>query len=292
MELIPKTFNGKFDFSTIKSNKIFVLGIGGGSDVVGAYSIARLIQQLNSQTQLSYGLCVSQKNDYTGFKLLNDNLFQRSTEHIENPDELHTSLALVLKMRKFDKGLEPPYLLSRPAKYDKLKNELSIADYNLLVKRAFENAINYIKPELILAVDMGGDSLTCGMEDEYSFDRTGLRALKQIGKPFIYAVLGPGCDGESTIGMLQTAIKTEISNNSFTGEFALNDLVESMYPVSSELLHNDRTPNIIANAKIKMDEKPDIKNGLIEIQRHREPHIPINWLVKGLAFDGLKLSIE
>lgn len=139
---------------------------------------------------------------------------------------------------------------------------------------------------------MGGDSLTCGVEDEYSFDRTGLRALKQIGSPFIYIVLGPGCDGESTIEMLQSAIEKEVSCNSFIGEFLLDEVVKYMQPVSVNTLSSDRTPSIITNAQNKIGKELHLKSGYIEIQRHRKPTIPIEWIVKGIAFDGMKLSIK
>jgi hypothetical protein len=292
MDLIPKHLNKSFDFSCLNSKNLFVLGIGGGSDVVGAYAIARIIQKSSPSSQISYGLCISYKNDYSGFTKLNENLYVRSVEHIENPDDLHTSLALVIKMEEYDRELEPPFLIARPPKYDKLKNQARLSDYNTMVQNSFENAINFIKPDLIIAVDLGGDSLTCGVEDEYSFDRTGLRALKQIGSPFIYIVLGPGCDGKSTIEMLQSALAKEISFNSFIGEFSLDEVVKYMKPVSSNTLSTDRTPNIISNAKSKIHETPELKNAFTEIPRHRKPTIPIEWLIKGIAFDGLKLSIN
>lgn len=292
MDLIPKYINNLFDFSRLNSKRIFVIGIGGGSDIVGAYAISRITQNSNPISIISYGLCISYKNDYSGFTKLNENLYVRSIEHIENPDELHTSLALAIKMKEYDTAIGAPFLIARPPKYDKLKNQFSVSDYHVMVKNSFENAINVINPDLIIAVDLGGDSLTCGVEDDYSFDRTGLRALRQIGKPFIYMILGPGCDGESTIEMLQSAIEKEISFNSLIGEFSLDEVVKYMHPVSSNTLSSDRTPNIISNAKRKIEDEPELRSVCIEIERHRRPTIPIEWLVKGIAFNGLKLSIN
>jgi hypothetical protein len=185
---------------------------------------------------------------------------------------------LAINLQYFDNNLPAPYLLVRPKEnFTEIKN-------------AFADALSEINPDLIIAVDMGGDSLTCGLENENGFDRTGLRALKALNQNFIYIVLGIGCDGESTIAMINNAVEIQYNANSLLGKMNLDKLVDIWYPISSKLLEANRTPNIIANAKFQLDS--DNYDELTEIPRH-EKHllVPTKWLNKGLVFDGNKLNI-
>lgn len=290
-DLMPHNFSNTYSLSLMDKQKALFIGIGGGSDVIGAYAIASILQSQNSSAKISYGLCVSAKNKYSGFDKLSKHLFQRSSDIPEDIDELSTSLSLVIKMKEYERNISQPYLLVRPPKYEKVKPEVSHTEYEKMVREAFQDALNIIEPDIIFAIDMGGDSLTCGEEDEYGFDRTGLRALQQLNKSFIYIVLGPGCDGESTIEMIRTAIKHQAYAGSLLGEFDLNQEIEFMSPISRALLDPKRTPNIIADAKAQLDKFSKNTTSMITIPRHRQPNIPLNWLIKGIVFEGSKLSL-
>lgn len=278
----------KFSISDVKGDNIFVLGIGGGSDVIGAYGFASTIQKLNPKAIINYGLCVSRKENYLGFKKINFSLYQHDNLQ-KSINNFHTSLELIQKMAEFNTDLPSPFLISRLPKYEKVSNKYHLTDFYLNLQSEFSNALNHINPDLIIAIDMGGDSLTCGIEDENSFDRSGLRILKRIGKPFIYIVFGVGCDGESTTDMIVTALEKEHEAKALFGEFNLNDIVDLTRSMSKSILKDDRTPNIIANAISSYQNSGD---RMIVIPRHRKPQIPLSWITKGVAFDGLKLSIE
>ena len=64
-------------------------------------------------------------------------------------------------------------------------------------------------------------------------------------------------------------------------------IIEQMLPVSKNLLADNRTPNIIINA---YTETVKGNYGQTQINRHRKPLIPNEWLITGVAFDGLKFS--
>lgn len=278
----------QFKISEIKGNNIFILGIGGGSDVVGAYGLASLIKKLNPKSIVNFGLCVSRKENYLGFRKINNSLYQRdnSQSGIKNS---HTSLRLIQEMADFDNYLPDPFIIPRLPKYDKISNEYGLTDFYQKLQTDFSVALNHINPDVLIAIDMGGDSLTCGIEDENSFDRSGLRALKRIGKPFIYAVFGVGCDGESTMEMIVNSLEKEYEANSLLGEFDLSDIIELTRIMSKSILKDDRTPNIIADA---ISSYYNLGDRFITIPRHRKPQIPLSWITKGIAFDGLKLSIK
>jgi hypothetical protein len=67
----------EFDTKSISAKKVFVLGIGGGCDIVGAYGVAILLQKENNIEKICYGLCISPKDNYNCFCNLSNNLYQR-----------------------------------------------------------------------------------------------------------------------------------------------------------------------------------------------------------------------
>jgi hypothetical protein len=279
-DLFPKHFDKRFELSV--NQNTLVIGIGGGSDVIGAFGIASILKSKSPKCNIDYALCVSEKENYNGFEQINRFLHKRTEKSINSEQKQSHSLILVRKMSEFDKHLSNPYLISRPKPSNQNQNEIT---------NAINLALLQIRPTNIIAVDLGGDSLTCGVDgNEFGFDRTGIKALQEIGIPFIYLVLGLGCDGESTIEMLQNSIEREVEQNSVLGSFRLDKIIEQMSPLSKKLLKDNRTPNIIVDAyeQIRINEQKLFD--LTLINRHRKPRIPNEWLISGVAFDGLKFS--
>lgn len=284
IDFLTLKFLKSFDFKLNGTENVFIVGVGGGSDVIGAFGVATMLQYKYPKSKIYYGLCVSEKKNYYGFKKINNSLYQRIPNTQETNDELHHSLKLIKEMENFDNHLSSPYLIPRPKINQDKSNQNEI---NL----AIQNAINELNPDILYAIDLGGDSLTCGIDgNEFGFDRTGLKALQQLNKPFIYLVLGLGCDGESTMEMILQSIENEFKVGALLGELDLDEIISFMQPVSKILLDENRTPNIIANAKIQISKNPANATILQTIKRHRNPEIPLNWLIKGIAIEGLKFS--
>ena len=66
-------------------------------------------------------------------------------------------------------------------------------------KEAYQELFDEIEPDYIFTVDNGGDSITGGFEGANGFDQSNLKSLVEMGKKLHHLVLGPGCDGESSI---------------------------------------------------------------------------------------------
>jgi len=281
-------FSQKFDFPVMKNKKVLVIGIGGGSDVVSAFGISKFLKEANPSAKISYGVSVSPKKKYEGFEKSSDWLYKRKPYNkLEITRYLHHTLSLVVKMQEFDNN-DQPLLIVRP----KYEEKLTVKEHQKQVASIFKETLNILNPDVIIAVDGGGDSLTGGVSDnvEREFDRTGIRALQAYGKPFLYIIVGPGCDGESTKEMLKGAVKHEIQSNSYLGYFDLSPIICNWEELSSKLLKDDRTPNIMRIANNKIKNNPKNINELQLIERHRTPKIPLKWLVSGLVFDGVNFS--
>ena len=108
----PELIVNSIDYSalTFGYDRILILGVGGGCDIVGAYAIASVLQINNPESRIEYGLCVSEKDNYEGFDRLSTNLYRRSTDNIGNSiGHLHSSLKLMLQMKEFDANLPNPF---------------------------------------------------------------------------------------------------------------------------------------------------------------------------------------
>lgn len=264
-----------YKFSDYINCNVLIIGIGGGSDIIGAYALGKFLKATNPNTTINIAVAVTPKSDYDGFDNLQENLYQVNSEKVSDISKLHHTLQIVKEIYNFDQ-LFSPYVLVRP----KYRQDTNILRHQKDVAEVLSKSLTFLNPDFIIATDNGGDSLTGGVSDnvEKEFDRTGLRALQKFGKPFEYIVLGPGCDGESTKEMILNSIEQE--KHSFKGAFSIIELAKLWSSISEEFLPKDRTPNIILSAINISDQE-------IEIPRHRKPLIPVEWLKVGIVFNGL-----
>ena len=128
----------QFDSGSISGTKFFVLGIGGGNDVVGAYALARLLKKERTDSDVLYGSCLSSnKKNYVGFVQICEGLYIRDLENHEL-NENH-SLRLVQTLKEFDGDLCVPYVI--------------IADDKREAGHITKKTINYFKDYTIITID-------------------------------------------------------------------------------------------------------------------------------------------
>ena len=75
-----------------------------------------------------------------------------------------------------------------------------------------------------------------------------LHSLAASGIPFTQLVLGPGCDGESTVEAMRNAVRAADLAGSLLGVMPLDGVVPAMAEMAKTLDAN-RTPNILARAR-------------------------------------------
>lgn len=267
-----------YNFQDYISCNLLIIGIGGGSDIVGAYALGKFLKETNPSATINIAVAVTPKSDYDGFDKLQENLYQVNSNQVPDLSELHHTLQLIKEIYNCDKSFSP-YVLVRP----KYRIDTDISIHQKEVSEAIGKSISSLNPDFIIATDNGGDSLTGGISEnvEKEFDRTGIRALQKFGKPFEYIVFGPGCDGESTKEMILASIEQE--KHSFKGTFSIAEIAKLWSLISERFLPKDRTPNIILSALKQSNQE-------IEIPRHRKPFIPVEWLKVGIVFDGIKFK--
>jgi uncharacterized radical SAM superfamily Fe-S cluster-containing enzyme len=266
----------QFDLGSINDGKIFVLGIGGGNDAVGAYAVARLIKRAHPNSEILYGSCLSSdKKNYIGFVKICEGLYIRdlNEEFNESP-----TLRLVQRLKIFDKDFCTPYVL--------------ISDSKRETGRISNEALDYFKEYTIITIDNGGDSLTGGKEDDdKGFDYKNVMYLKEKGLSFLHIILSLGCDGESNIEKIKEMINYQ--SQSIIGEFAMDEIALLISPMIGDISSPERknvdTTVIILEAACFLKNNKNTDE-LYTVPRHeRSTQVPYVWLNKAIVFCGQKL---
>jgi len=160
--------------------------------------------------------------------------------------------------------------------------------------QAILGAVRAVSPDVIFAVDCGGDSLTGGIDFqgdvECGRDRQVLRGLKRAMVPVVHMLLAPGCDGESTVAAMETAVAKAAKRGAVLGQWSLDEEISCMQPLCA-VLSNNRTPNLMRDARdwIALHADCDPHQFTCKIERHgHTARIPWGWMVTGIALDASK----
>lgn len=150
--------------------------------------------------------------------------------------------------------------------------------------------------DVIIGVDTGGDSLTGGVELKEAkelhkgvVDRTTgrdvqvLNILKNLTIETHHVVFAPGCDGESTVDELKTALfkASSTAKLSCSGSFSLEPMISTLKATCANL-DETRTPRIILSAFASSQNEIEIP-----VRRGRKPLCPVvprEWLTRAFDF--------
>lgn len=186
----------------VRGRKVLVVGIGGGGDVVGAYYIYLKVRELGGEPLL--GAAVWERftvDPYPGPIPL---------ESMIDVEPLGASSAIVTPSSyalRFGRQLRPQVtriaeLVGGRAVFIDLSKGAEG------VRQAIEDALAALGAEVVIGVDVGGDVLALGCEEDLwspladSVSLAGLHATKGVERALV--VHGPGADGElSTEGVLR-----------------------------------------------------------------------------------------
>ena len=256
--------------------KVLILSIGGGNDYIGAYSIAKLVSKYYPEVEVFFASSVEVSETYMPLIKLRSNLFTIDDFSPEFDFKIKNhSIRLIAHGIKNEK-MNLPYFVS----VNKNKPEQT--------KLAYQELFNEVNPDYIFTVDNGGDSITGGFEGTNGFDQANLKCLIEIGNNFHHLVLGPGCDGESSIEDFEHYILKQLEN--FRGIFDIGEAIELIY---SNVRHNTevmlQTDKRWSTIRIIIEAIEKVKLGLgdelFTIPRHdKNQSIAYNFLQSALIF--------
>jgi hypothetical protein len=256
--------------------RILILSIGGGNDYIGAYSIAKLISKFYPGIDLILASSIEIKGEYKPLTKINDHLFTIEDFLPEFDFEIKNHSIRLIAQGIKNETMNLPYFVA-------INN-----DKPEKIKLAYQELFDKVMPDCIFTVDNGGDSITGGLEGVNGFDQNNLQALIEMEKQFHHLVIGPGCDGESSIEDFNECILTQLEN--FRGIFDIGKTFDLIYTnvkhnseVMLEMDHRWSTMRIIFEAIQKV--KQGFGDELFTVPRHnKNQKIPFNILQSVLVF--------
>ena len=203
---------------TRSSSHALVIGVGGGGDVVGALAAARFVEFCGLDFTLG-GLSWERY-------VYDPEPGPRSLDEIENVKLIHPRMGLANPRTRTHSGVY--FAESKMAEV--LGREVLLVDINGGVKGVvdgLELALKEFNTDLLIGLDVGGDSLAQGGEKGLRSplaDSVMLAACAELenqGVKTLWGVFGYGSDGELTTDELEKALSMVAKAGGFLGAWAL-----------------------------------------------------------------------
>ncbi len=204
------------------SSRALVIGVGGGGDVVGALATARFLEFCGLKFHL--GGLSWERSVYDPVP------GPRSLDEVEQVRALHRYAWLANAESKTKTGVY--FAESRMAAF--LGQEILLIDINGGVKGVVEGlqaALIEFKADLLVGVDVGGDSLAQGAEPGLrspladSIMLAAYAELERRGQPTLWSMFGYGSDGELTVEEIERALSRMAKAGGLLGAWALTSQV-------------------------------------------------------------------
>ena len=200
------------------STRALVVGVGGGGDVVGALATARFLEFLGLQFTL--GGVSWERAEYDPVP------GPRKLAEVRNVRILHPYAWMANADSQTDTGAF--FAESRMAAA--LKQEVLLVDINGGVEgvvHGVESALKELNADLLVGIDVGGDSLADGREPGLrspladSIMLAAWAELERRGRRTIWGVFGYGSDGELTVDEIEAALAQVAGAGGLLGTWSL-----------------------------------------------------------------------
>jgi hypothetical protein len=200
------------------SSRALILGVGGGGDVVGALATARFLEFCGLEFIL--GGLSWERNVYDPIP------GPRKLSEVRNVDALHSFAWMANSGSQTDTGVY--FAESRMAAA--LAKEVLLIDINggvAGVVDGIEIATKELQADLLVGIDVGGDSLAQGHESGLrspladSIMLAAFAELAKRGRRTLWGVFGYGSDGELTVDEIEAALSKLAAADGLQGAWAL-----------------------------------------------------------------------
>ena len=202
----------------LASSHALVIGVGGGGDVVGALATARFLELLKLEFIL--GGVSWERAEYDPVP------GPRKLSEVRNVRVLHPYAWMANPESQTDTGAF--FAESRMAAV--IAEEVLLVDINGGVKGVvdgLESALSELKTDLLVGIDVGGDSLAEGHEPGLrspladSIMLAAWAELEQRGRRTIWGIFGYGSDGELTVDEIEGALARVAAAGGLLGAWSL-----------------------------------------------------------------------
>ena len=252
----------RFDFHNYK--KIFILGLGGGCDIISAYTVQFLFE-FSNHSKIIYGN--TKRSIENDLENITPNIYRLPPKQIFIDEQSINTIGTTKIDRSIPRGYDGcPYIVHSTK--DNMKD--------------LSREINSLGFDLVIGIDTGGDAIIEGTVSGYQGrDKEMVEIIRHSKIPLLIFVLGPGCDGESQENQILQSFHDQDEMEKYLGFCLIEPLIPFFEDLASNLNKN-RTPNILKrvfNGELAPDE-----TGRIVIPRGIRSSISKTWLTHGFAF--------
>jgi len=248
-----------------ESTRAMVIGMGGGCDVFAATAYADIWRAENPTATVLCGGCTGPREIPSSFESLAQHVYRlpATAEPLVPGDEGYGSFRLECSVTRSAEG--GPFVLVVPqsGKHSGTVDEITATNTAAVIE-----SLTALRIDQVLAVDLGGDSLSGGADferdAELGRDRQVLHALSASKLPFVHLVVAPGCDGETSVVSMQAAIKAADERGQLLGIMPrLGGALPTMTKLAATLSPS-RTPNIIRRAMEHLDGLDEVVHAVVQ----------------------------
>jgi hypothetical protein len=251
-----------FTFPPLAGRSVFVLGLGGGCDVITALAVSTMLD--GSAARVVYG---NTKTDDIG-------PVERLTPHIGRVD----SPPPVPGRKQRGCGRAA---LDHSVPRDRHGSPWIVQLADEVAEQELAGEIASLGFDLLVGVDAGGDSIASKRgRGHRGRDQRILGVLRKTGVPVLHVVVAPGCDGESTADDLGRAMALHVAAGRYRGCFALAPLLPVLRSLSGGLSEM-RTPRIMLAAADGLLHRDGDR---VIVPRGCKPAVPAVWLTTAYVF--------
>ncbi len=204
------------------SSRALVIGVGGGGDVVGALASARFLEFSGLEFILG-GLSWERS-------VFDPVPGPRSLNEVLDVKPIHDYAWLANAQSRTNTGV----FFAESKMAETLGREILLVDINGGVRgvaEALEAALREFKADLLVGIDVGGDSLAEGGEPLLrspladSVMLAAYSVLEQRGQKSLWGVFGYGSDGEMTVDEIELALSKVAKSGGLLGSWGLTPRV-------------------------------------------------------------------
>ncbi len=231
-----------------KASKALVIGVGGGGDIIGAIPTKSFLNFLGVRTVLG-GITWERK-------VVDPKPGPRSIEELEGVEPINRYTALALPGASIKGGCT----LTEGVVAEIFREKTLVLDINGGARgtlEALEEAVERLGIDLVVGIDVGGDSLARGGEAGVSSplaDGIMVSVLKNLSVPAILGVIGYGSDGELTLEELHRNIAWITSKGGYLGARGASHRELELMLACAELTPTEASKLVVEAGRGKVGE--------------------------------------
>ncbi|NHJ21418.1 MAG: DUF1152 domain-containing protein [Candidatus Lokiarchaeota archaeon] len=253
-----------FRFNFYEYKKIFILGLGGGSDIISAYAVQFLFD-FSEHSKIIYGN--TKRRIDNDLEHITPNIYRLPPKQTGTDDQSINNGTRTWIDRSIPRGYDGcPYIVH------------CTSDSSKVLSREIDS----LGFDLVIGIDTGGDALIEGAESgPQGRDKEMVEILQHSNIPLLIFILAPGCDGESQEDQILQSFRDQDKAGKYLGSCSINPLIPYFEDLARDL-SEDRTPNIIK--RVFYGELAPNEKGKIVIPRDKYPLISKVWLSHCFVF--------